>query len=179
MKNLFLTLTLALLLTACGKSEPLADSALRAATSAGGNAPSPELAGEAKKGMEGVPNITAETLFKGPDKGTLPDYFPQYPGSKLHHYGVMRKGDMTTAEMTTADSAEKVMAYYKAKIEMAKMPIGLEQAGPTIYMIQAGDVAFLSAKQKEMTVKGVSVSVIASVENGQTKVELVARAPTR
>jgi hypothetical protein len=111
----------------------------------------------------------------------FPAYAPQYPGAKLGDVSNIKSdaGSMITAVMTTSDTPDKVLAFYKEKLTAGGVPVGVESKSAEMSMLMAGDgMPGLSGDTKSV-VKGLSAAVTTKPVNGETEISLVLTAPTK
>jgi hypothetical protein len=133
---------------------------------------------------KGTATITAAdgsktTVSSDASKIKLPDYAPAYPGSTLHNVSSFAsdKGAMTTASLTSSDSADKIIGFYKTKLAaVPNMPIGLESITSTSSMILAGDVG-MPGMSGQGFIKGLSATINVVAEEGHNKIDIVLQTP--
>ncbi len=106
---------------------------------------------------------------------TLPDYAPQYPGSTMGDQTNIASGQgkMTTAVMTTADPADKIIAFYKPKLVAAGLPVTMETTTAEGAMIMAGS----GMPGASSSSSGRSAAVSVKVADGKSEISLVLNEP--
>ncbi len=168
MRNAIILGTALLTLAACGKSNSITvpdgkgGTAKIEASDAGG--------GQSKATITTDQGSMSFSSSTGSAKFT--EFAPQYPGAKvlssstfnvnMGNQGTSDPGSSDTAQMVTSDAPEKVMAFYKAKLDAAKMPIAMQTNRPEGSMIMA-----MTADKKR------TVMISTSGKDGKTEINLV------
>jgi major membrane immunogen (membrane-anchored lipoprotein) len=109
------------------------------------------------------------TMTSDVNDAKLPAFAPQYPGSEITsatNIATSGEGAMQTVTMTSSDSTEKVMEFYKASVTSAGMPIGMSMTIDGTGSMQAG-------KGEKLP----SVLVSAAPKDGKTEVTLILTSP--
>jgi hypothetical protein len=111
---------------------------------------------------------------------TLPDYAPQYPGSTLGQTSTISTGEgsMVTATMSSADPADKILAFYKPRLIAGGLPVAMESTTPEMSMIMAGDGMAGAASGAKVT-KGLSAAVTVKTTDGKSEISMVLNAPSK
>lgn len=143
--GLVAVVTLAAALTACGPKEPAKDApAVAVASASDGENVTVTTQGGDVNVAEGATVVA----------GGRPAFAPDYPGGNVVTTITATETDKVGGVygFTTADSPEKVFAFYRSRADAAglKAQTNVETAGARIYAAQgpAGDVAITAAAQQ-------------------------------
>jgi hypothetical protein len=111
------------------------------------------------------------------NNGALPDFAPQYPGATMGPTQSVASPDGTvfTATMTTMDPIDKILAFYKAKLVAAGLPIAMEQVATDSGMLMGGQRT--RGPQAERITKVTTAIITVKTVGGKNEIGLLINQP--
>jgi major membrane immunogen (membrane-anchored lipoprotein) len=162
MKKLIAVLILGLSLSSCGKS----DTATINLDDGKGGSTKVSSKNDGERSQVTITGADGKTATMSSDaKGAkFPAFAPQYPGSTVTSATNIASNDtnMQTVTMTSSDSVDAVVAFYKESVTKAGMPIGMTGNFDGTGTLQAGKGE-----------KSPSIMVSAAPKEGNTEISLI------